>query len=364
MIALATLAACTSGPKIHNWTDDAVAPRLEAKPPLVIGHRGASGYLPEHTLEAYELAIRMGADFIEPDLVSTKDGVLVARHENEIGGTTDVAKKFPNRKTKKKIDGVEMEGWFTEDFTYAELSRLRTKERLATRGHVNDGKFRIPTFEQVIQLALRKTKETGRTIGVYPETKHPSYFKSIGLPLEDKLVALLDKYGLSKKESPVFIQSFEVGNLRELSGKTQVRLVQLFDEATAQPYDFVLSKDPRTYGDLCKPDQLRLIADYADGIGPWKRLIVGETKDGKLLPANSLIHDAHAAGLVVHPYTFRSDPNFLAADYESNPEKEYLHFYRLGVDGVFSDFSDHAVSARAKFLTEEQIPKPKPGEEP
>ncbi len=318
--------------------------------PLVIGHRGACGYRPEHTLASYELAIDMGADFVEPDLVSTKDGVLIARHENDISGTTDVADKFPERKTTKMIDGRKIEGFFTEDFTLAEIKTLRARERLDFRDHSRDGRFEIPTFEEIIALVKRKEQETGRSIGIYPETKHPSYFRSVKLPLEGRLVEILDKNGYDKPESPVFIQSFELQNLRDLHEMTKVRLVLLYDEPDMRPYDLVLAGDPRTYADLLAPDQMRRIAAFAQGIGPWKRLIITENPDKTLAAPNTVVADAHAAGLTVHPYTFRNEPRYLAAAYDGDPIKEYLQFYELGVDGVFADFPDTALAARDVFL--------------
>lgn len=321
-----------------------------SKAPIVIGHRGACGYRPEHTLASYELAIEMGADFIEPDLVSTKDGVLVARHENEISGTTDVAEKFPARKTAKTIDGQKVEGWFTEDFTLAELKTLRAKERLEFRDHSHDGKYEVPTFQEVIDLAKMQSLAKGRTIGIYPETKHPTYFRSIGLGLEAPLVKALKAAGWDKAESPVFIQSFEIANLKDMRAMIDVPLVFLYDEPGMRPYDFVAANDKRTYADLMKPEELKAIAAFAKGIGPWKRLIVGENPDKTLKAPNSLIEDAHKAGLVVHPYTFRNEPRYLAPEYKGDPEAEYIQFFKLGVDGVFSDFSDTAVKARDKFL--------------
>ncbi len=352
-----------------------VADTLTGKPPIVIGHRGASGYRPEHTLASYELAIALGADYIEPDLVSTKDGVLIARHENEISGTTDVATRpeFANRKTTKVIDGVEVTGWFTEDFTLAEIKTLRAKERIPQirPGSAEfDGQFEVPTFQEVIDLAKQKSIETGRTIGIYPETKHPTYFDSIGLSLEEPLVETLQANGLADANAPVFIQSFETANLKELNEVIDVPLVQLFGDVNDKPYDFVASGDPRTYGDLTSPEELSNIAEYADGIGPSKRLIVpaatvDENGDGKpddlngdgqisdadrrLQAPTSLVDDAHSAGLLVHPYTFRREDYFLAQDYNGNPKQEYKQFFRLGVDGLFSDNSDIAVKVRDRL---------------
>jgi glycerophosphoryl diester phosphodiesterase len=313
--------------------------------PIIIAHRGASGYRPEHTLASYELAIGMGADFIEPDLVSTKDGVLIARHENEISETTDVAghPELADRRTVKRIDGREVAGWFSEDFTLAEIKMLRARERLPFRDLSFDGRFEVPTFAEVLALARRKSAETGRTIGVYPETKHPTYFRSLGIPLEEPLLA-----GLREVALPVYIQSFEMGNLQELRKVTDLPLVQLL-EAAGQPWDFAVASDSRTYQDLATPAGLAEIATYADGIGPDKRMIVPADPGGRLLPPTALVEDAHRAGLLVHPWTFRGDGAFLAAEYGGDPEREYEQFFALGVDGLFSDFSDVAVRARERW---------------
>jgi glycerophosphoryl diester phosphodiesterase len=323
------------------------APTLSGGPPLVIGHRGAAGHRPEHTLASYELAIDYGVDFIEPDLVSTKDGILIARHENDISGTSDVGQKFPERRATKTIDGKKITGYFTEDFTLAEIKTLRAKERLAFRNQGWNGVYEIPTFQEVIDLAKRRSKADGRVIGIYPETKHPSYFRSIGLALEPPLLTTLETNGYVDGSAPVFVQSFEVQNLRDMSKLTGVRLIQLLEDGSLQPYDFVAAGDRRTYGDMMRPGALAEIATYAHGIGPWKRSIVPQHSDGTLLEPTSLVADAHRAGLVVHPYTFRDEPEFLAPDYRLDPIAEYLQFYRLGVDGVFSDFGDTAVRARA-----------------
>jgi glycerophosphoryl diester phosphodiesterase len=315
--------------------------------PLIIAHRGASGYRPEHTLASYELAIQMGADFIEPDLVSTKDRFLIVRHENEISETTNVADhpEFASRKATKWIDGREITGWFTEGFTLAEIKTLRAKERLPFRSQAYNGQFEVPTFPEVIALAKRKSAETGRGIGIYPETKHPTYFRSIGLPLEEPLLALLQENGYRGRTAPVYIQSFEVGNLKRLREVTDLPLIQLM-EAEGRPWDFTVAGDPRTYRDLTAPKSLAEIAAYADGIGPDKRMIVPEGPDKHLLSPTSLVKDAHAAGLLVHPWTFRSDGTFLAPEHKGDPGKEYDQFFSLGVDGLFSDFSDTAVRAR------------------
>src|SRR5436190_11497147 len=293
--------------------------------PLIIAHRGASGHRPEHTIEAYALAIDMGADVIEPDVVSTKDGVLVARHENEIGETTDVAVKFPARRTTKEIDGHRVTGWFTEDFTFGELETLRARERLPFRSHEFDSKFSIPTLDAVIRLAADRTRSLGRSIGVYPETKHPSYFRSIGLSLEPRLVAVLDAHGLRGRTDPAFIQSFEPSSLQTLRPMTGLRLMQLLDEDND-----------------VSPTRLAAIAKYADGIGPNKRLIVPAAPDGRLMAPTSLVRDAHAAGLFVHVWTLRSEDTFLSPSYEGDPRREYEQLASLGVDGVFTDFPDVA----------------------
>lgn len=356
---------------------------LRGQRPIVIGHRGASGYRPEHTLAAYALAIKMGADYIEPDLVSTRDGELVARHENAIAiidpasgavieATTDVAERpeFKDRLTTKTIDGEKIRGWFTEDFTLAELKTLRAQERLPKlrpQSAKFDGQFQIPSLQEIIDLAKQRSQERGRSVGIYPETKHPTYHDSIGLSLEEPLLKILEANGYVDQKAPVFIQSFETKNLKELNRKTRVQLIQLLGGATEQPYDFVVSGNPKTYGDLATPQGLREIATYANGIGPSKRLIVpavtlDENGDGKpddlngdgqisdadriLKPSTTLVQDAHQAKLLVHPYTFRNDAFFLARDYNNNPRQEYYQFFSLGVDGLFSDFPDTAVQTR------------------
>lgn len=317
--------------------------------PLVIGHRGACGYRPEHTLASYALAIELGADFVEPDLVMTKDGVLIARHENELSLTTDVATRFPGRRTSKTVDGRPVEGWFSEDFTLAEIKTLRARQGRAKRSTAWDTLYEIPTFDEVLALVGRTSAETGRIIGLYPETKHPSYFASIGLSLEVPLVATLRRHGLDAKDSPVLIQSFETQNLKDLNGVIEVRLVQLLGDFAARPYDLRAKGDPRAYRDLMTPEGLRAIAAYADGIGPWKRTILVENEDRTLRPPNNLIADAHAAGLFVHAYAFRDEPDALAADYAGDAGKEYAQVFALGVDGVFTDFPDTAVRARARL---------------
>ncbi|MDX2967582.1 glycerophosphodiester phosphodiesterase [Kribbella solani] len=323
---------------------------------VIVGHRGASGYRPEHTLASYELAARMGADFIEPDLVTTKDRVLVARHEPEIGGTTDVAShpEFAARKKTKQLDGVAVTGWFAEDFTLAELKTLRAKERIpGTRQHntVFDGRYQVPTFQEVIDLSRRLSKELGRPIGIYPETKHPTYFRQQGLALEPALVKTLNRNNLNKKDAKVYVQSFEVSNLKALHKELRVPLVQL-TSASGAPYDFVVSGDTRTYADVVTALGLREVATYAAGVGPSKDQVIPLDAAGKLGKPTSLVADAHRAGLVVHPYTFRVENTFLPAEYDSsaNPSDsgnlfgEIATFRRAGIDGLFTDNTDIAVA--------------------
>lgn len=306
--------------------------------PIVIGHRGASGNRPEHTLESYAYAVSVGADYIEPDLVSTKDGILVARHENEISGTTDVATKFPTRKRLGSIDRDTVTGWWTEDFTLAELKTLRARERIASRGHSFDGQFEIPTFDEILNLAVRLGRERGRAVGVYPETKHPTYFRSIGLAIEPKLLASLTRVGWNRRSAPVFIQSFEIGNLVRLRPMTSVRLMQLVNVTTAPPDSAAV-----TFASMRTPAGLRRIRRYADGIGAAKELVLSQRPDGSADVATSLVRDAHAAGLLVHVWTIRSDAPFLPTMWHGDAAAEIRAFRAAGVDGLFTDFPGNAV---------------------
>jgi glycerophosphoryl diester phosphodiesterase len=384
-VAVASLAAaaCAAGPGVSSTrgTAPTMNPITPSPKPLVIAHRGASGYVPEHTLAAYAMAIAQGAEAIEPDLVSTKDGVLVARHENAIASlnpdgtlreaTTDVAERpeFASRKTTKTIDGVAITGWFTEDFTLAELKTLRAKERLPTIRPANmrfDGMFEIPTFEEVLRLAAQENARRALTAGqakgwrplsVYPETKHPTFFRGIGLPLEETLVKTLDRYGYTKPDSAVFIQSFETANLKQLRAMTRVPIVQLLN-TTGQPYDFTVSGDPRTYADLAKPEGLAGIAAYANGIGVNTAMMIPLLADGRLGTPTTLVSDAHNAGLIVHGWTFRAENNFLPTDFDIGTDPAALGdlagqikaFLALGMDGFFTDHAFLGRQARDDFI--------------
>ena len=341
---------------------------LNGQPPIVIGHRGASGSRPEHTLEAYQLAIELGADFIEPDLVATKDGYLVARHENALAilnadgsvnrtdTSTDVAShpEFSHRLTTKVIDGRTITGWFTEDFTLVEIKTLNCIERLPyLRGtNFDHHGLKIPTLQEIIDLVKQVEAVTGGKIGIYPETKHPTFFASQGTLLDASPIhinlskVLVDTLVAQDFIDPerVFIQSFEVGNLQELkqvimpSAGIDIPLIQLLDGDDSKPYDFVVSNDSRTYSQLTQPQELANIATYAAGIGPHKRLILPTSANGHLQTPTTLVEDAHAVGLLLHPYTFRNENIFLAPDYNGDPKLEYQQFIHLGVDGFFSDF--------------------------
>jgi len=308
--------------------------------PIVIAHRGASGDRPEHTLESYALAVSVGADYIEPDIVSTKDGVLVARHENEIAGTTDVATKFPDRRRTQVIDGDTITGWWTEDFTLAELKTLRAKERLASRGHSYDGQFEVPTFDEVLALAQRLGRERGRPVGVYPETKHAAHFRRIGLPLEEKLVGALQRVGWNRRTAPVFIQSFEIKSLLRLRALTPVRLVQLMSASMAPPDSAEIS-----FAAMRSPAGLRKVRRYANGIGAAKELILVRGAENRVGAAKTLVRDAHAAGLLVHIWTIRSDAPFLPVMWQGDQAAEVRAFRDAGVDGIFTDFPGNAVGA-------------------
>jgi glycerophosphoryl diester phosphodiesterase len=322
----------------------------------VFGHRGASGYRPEHTLASYGLAARMGADYIEPDLVSTKDHVLVCRHEPEIGGTTDVASRpeFAGRKKTVLLDGVATTGWFTHDFTLAELKTLRAVERLPAvrqRNTLYNGLFQVPTFQEVLDLRAKLSKELGRDLGVIPETKHPTYFRNLGLELETPLVQTLDRNGLNRRGARVWIQSFEAANLRVLNDKYRVQVNLVFlTSATGSPFN-----DSRTYAQYLTPVGLKELSKYVDGIGPDKSQVIPRNADNTLGTATTLVHDAHAANVKVIPYTFRAENQFLPADYQVGTDPnaygraidEQITYLKAGIDGLFTDQTDIGVLARA-----------------
>ncbi|WIY04713.1 glycerophosphodiester phosphodiesterase [Amycolatopsis mongoliensis] len=330
--------------------------------PVIIGHRGAPGYRPEHTLASYELAYRMGVDYVDVDLVPTKDGQLVARHEPEISGTTDVAKhpEFANRKKTLVIDGVSTTGWFTQDFTLAELKTLRAVERIpVNRPHntLYNGRYRIASFQEVLDLTHRLGKELHRTLGTYPEVKHSTFFQSIGNPVEPKLVPILKRNGLDRPDAPAIIQSFEVSNLIALHKQVRTPLLQL-TSASGAPADFVAKGDPRTYKDIVTPQGLRDVAKYAKYLGPDKGQIIPLDAAGNLTKPTAIVADAHQAGLKVQPYTFRNENPFLPANLRSSAEPdaygdvfaEEAAFFKAGVDGFFADQPDTALESLHAFL--------------
>ncbi len=360
---------------------------LDGKPPLVIAHRGASGYLPEQTLEAYARAIELGADVIEMDLVSTKDGVLIARHDPNLAISTDVARhpRFAARKKTIKVDGETQTGWFSNDFTLAEIKTLGGISTDAERPQEFNGKFKVVTFQEIIDFAKAKSKETGRTIAIYPETKNPTYFRDLGMPMEDKVIAAINAAGWNSKTAPIYVQSFEPGSLKYMKSKgLNTKIIQLIDGdgidlktgamtyavPVDRPYEWTKAGDKRNFDVMVTPAGLAEIKTYADGIGPWKRYIVSikgtigpdgkpvdVDKDGKVNDADAtsmapttLIADAHKAGLFVHPFTFRDESRRLASDYDKDGRNEYRLYYQLGVDGVFTDFTDTALAARAEYL--------------
>ena len=362
---------------------------LDGKQPLVVAHRGASGYLPEETMEAYARAVELGADVIEMDLLITKDGVLVARHDPNLAISTDVAShpEFASRKKTMKVDGETQTGWFVQDFTLAEVKTLGGISTDAERPQQFNGKFKVVTFQEILDFQKLKTRETGRAIAIYPETKNPTWFRDMGLPLEDKLIAMINTAGLNSKTAPIYVQSFEPGSLKYMKSKgLNTKLIQLIDGdgidmktgamtyaiPVDRPYEWAKAGDARTFSAMVTPAGLAEIKTYADGIGPWKRYIISikgtigadgkpvdVNKDGKIndadatsLAPTTLVADAHRAGLFVHPFTFRNENRRLPIDYQGDPKNEYLAYYRLGVDGVFTDFTDTAINARTAYLKE------------
>lgn len=381
LTALLMLSACGGDDKQKLST-------LDSRPTLIAAHRGASGQLPEQTVEAYAMAIAQGADAIEPDLVSTKDGVLIARHDPNLVYSTDVAAhpEFASRKRTMVVDGDSQEGWFASDFTLAEIKTLGGIATDAERPQQYNGQYKIATLQEVVDMI----KKSGKPVALYPETKNPTFHRQLGLPLEDKLLATLSAAGWTNKDAPVFIQSFEPGSLKYMRSKgSTLKMIQLIDADDVdmktgaltyappydQPYDWKLAGDKRNFGAMITPAGLAEIKTYADGIGPWKRYIVSLKgtigADGKVADVNgdgrvneadatttapsSLITDAHRTGLVVHAYTFRNEKRRLALDYKGDPKAEYKQFYALGLDGLFTDFADTALAARAEFMREKGL---------
>ncbi|MEW5538443.1 glycerophosphodiester phosphodiesterase [Streptomyces cyaneofuscatus] len=330
--------------------------------PTVIGHRGASGYRPEHTLGSYQLALDLGAHIVEQDLVPTKDGHLVCRHENDITATTDVADhpEFAGRKATKKIDGVSYTGWFTEDFTLAELKTLRATERIPGNRPDNtlyDGRWTIPTFEEVLRWADREGRKRKKPVWLYVETKHPTYFRNLGLGLEEPLARLLRRYGRDRRNAPLILQSFEPSSVQRLARLVDTPRIVLLSGPTTRPWDFVESGDPRTVADLVTPAGLKWIASYAQGIGPTLDLVIPKDAAGRLTTPTTLVKDAHARGLLLHPYTLRNENSFLPADFRRGTDPNgygdvfgaAAAYFATGIDGIFSDHPDTALLAAADF---------------
>ncbi|MFI0720178.1 glycerophosphodiester phosphodiesterase [Streptomyces sp. NPDC021224] len=362
VIGTATSAAAQSGPA-QNGGPGHGAPRLPV--PTIVGHRGSAGYRPEHTFGSYEYALAIGADVVEQDVVPTRDGHLVCRHEPEIGGTTDVAdhKEFASRRTTKTIDGTATTGWFTEDFTLAELKRLRAVERLpAVRPHntIYNGRWDVPTFAEVLEWAEQEGRKRGKPVWLHTETKHPTYFRGIGLPLEERLVAQLKQYGRHRAGAPQFLQSFEAQSLQRL-GRLGAEAAKIFllNGLTSQPWDFVVAGDKRTVADLVTPAGLRWIAGFAQGIGPTTDVVIPRDAAGRLLQPTTVVRDAHRAGLVLHPFTARNENQFLPADFQvgtdpnayGDPIAAFRTWFATGIDGLFTDNADTAVLARADYLS-------------
>ena len=332
--------------------------------PTIIGHRGASGYRPEHTFGSYQLALDLGAHVVEAgDLVPTKDGHLVCRHEPEIGGTTDVAdhKEFADRRTTKLLDGVSVTGWFTEDFTLAELKTLRAIERIpANRPHntLYNGRWEIPTFEEVLKWQDEQTRKRGKQVWIYPETKHPTYFRKLGLGLEERVAKLLHKHGKDRWNSPVILQSFEPTSIQRLNKLVGNPLVVLLSSASSRPWDFVETGDPRTVADLITRKGLREIAGYAQGIGPTLDLVIPKDANGDLTTPTTLVADAHKVGLILHPYTMRNENPFLPTSFRRGTDPDaygdvfgaYRTYFATGIDGVFTDNPDTGLLAREDFV--------------
>lgn len=370
-----TLLAVAAALQACGGDDDPVYNTLGGSAPLVIGHRGVPGELPEHTLEGYTRAIEQGADCIEPDLVLTKDGEMIARHEPVLDGTTDIADKFPaSRKSTRNLDGIPTTAYFASDFTLAEIKTLRAKQSGASRPQQFNGLYSIPTLAEVIQVAKTEGTKVGRTVCIYPEIKHSTFHAvdaGFGAHVfEDKLVAALHNAYSNSASAPVFIQSFEVANLQYLNTKTQIKLVQLVDADDVnadgsmslvapyhKPYDFVVAGDSRNFADLLTESGLGFVKTYADAIGPWKPYLVKTVNDGvertgdatlsindrRVDGSTGVVERAHRLGLLVHTWTFRND----ASGYGfKDPKAEMEYYMRLGVDGLFTDFTATGVAAR------------------
>jgi glycerophosphoryl diester phosphodiesterase len=331
--------------------------------PAIIGHRGTAGYRPEHTLGSYQLALDLGAHIVEQDVVATRDGHLVCRHENDISGTTDVAAhpEFAGRRTTKTVDGRAITGWFTEDFTLAELKTLRAVERLPqNRPHntLYDGRWEVPTFEEVLRWAEQEGRKRGRPVWLYTETKHPTYFRGLGHSLEDLLATLLRRYGRDRSNSPLILQSFEPSSIQKLGRLVHTPGVVLLDAAGTRPWDFAVAGDPRTVGDLVTPEGLAWIASFARGIGPTLDLIIPKDSAGRLTTPTTLVRDAHAAGLILHPYTMRNENTFLPADFRKGTDPNaygdvfgaFRTYFETGIDGIFTDNADTGLLARSDFV--------------
>ncbi|RBM23955.1 glycerophosphodiester phosphodiesterase [Streptomyces sp. PT12] len=355
LLGTATPAGAVGRPAGRAATDD-------LRTPTIVAHRGASGYRPEHTMGSYQLGLDLGADIIEQDLVPTKDGHLVCRHENDITGTTDVADhaEFADRRTTKTVDGVELNGWFTEDFTLEELRTLRATERIPDQRPNNtlyDGRWRIPTYDEVLRWAADEGRRRGRPVWLYTETKHPTYFRSIGLGLERPLANLLRRHRLHRASAPVILQSFEPTSMRRMADLVETPRVVLFSSADSRPWDLQEAGDPRTVADLITRRGLREISAYAQGIGPTLDLVIPRKSDGSLDQPTRLVRDAHDADLLVHPYTLRNENRYLPAEFRRGDDPHaygdvfgaLATYFGTGIDGVFADHPDTALLAAADF---------------
>lgn len=347
-----------------------------SKKPIIIAHRGAQFFYPEHTMEGYKKAIELGADYIEPDLVLTKDSMFVARHEPYISSTTDIADRpeFAHLKTTKNIDGIEITDWFVSDFTLQELKTLRARQSWENRSHEYDDQFEIPTFEEIITLAKEHTTTSGNPVGIYPELKHPTFHKEIGLLMEDQFLNEIREAGYVSEESFIYVQCFEVATLQYLNTKTDVKLIQLIGAAginkdgslrftkedggydpEGQPYDYIHKGNDQTYAHFTTDEGIKFIATYADGIGPWKPFVIPIINNKNLpigiLQSTDFVTLAHKYELEVHPYTFRNEDRKWMTN--EDPASEYQLFFEAGVDGIFSDYSLEAVTAKEKYVKKE-----------